>query len=61
MSLSPAVLDSPELPALEATIEAAAGLGIMREPVSVEDAIAVDNNSRGLAKSLLPEIAVKAF
>jgi 1-deoxy-D-xylulose-5-phosphate reductoisomerase len=46
---------------VEATIETAAGRGIMREPVNIEDAVAVDHNSRCLAKSLLPEIAVKAF
>jgi 1-deoxy-D-xylulose-5-phosphate reductoisomerase len=46
---------------VEATIENAQGRGIMREPVDVDDAIAVDHNSRSLAKSLLPEIAVKAF
>ena len=46
---------------VEATIESAQGRGIMREPVDVDDAIAVDHNSRSLAQSLLPEIAVKAF
>ena len=46
---------------VEATIETAAGRGIMREPVNIEDAVAVDHNSRCLAKSLLPEIVVKAF
>jgi len=45
---------------VEATIENAQGRGIMREPVDVDDAIAVDHNSRCLAQSLLPEIAVKA-
>jgi 1-deoxy-D-xylulose-5-phosphate reductoisomerase len=46
---------------VEATIENAQGRGIMREPVDVDDAIAVDHNSRSLAQSLLPEIAVKAL
>jgi 1-deoxy-D-xylulose-5-phosphate reductoisomerase len=46
---------------VEATIDAAGGKGIMREPASVDDAISVDHNSRQLARSLLPEIAVKAF
>jgi 1-deoxy-D-xylulose-5-phosphate reductoisomerase len=46
---------------VEATIDAAGGKGIMREPKSVDDAISVDHNSRQLARSLLPEIAVKAF
>jgi hypothetical protein len=35
--------------------------GIMREPASIDDAIAVDHNSRLLAHDLLPEIAAKAF
>src|SRR6516162_1846657 len=46
---------------VDATIGAAQGRGIMREPTSVDDAISVDHNSRQLARSLLPEIAVKAF
>jgi 1-deoxy-D-xylulose-5-phosphate reductoisomerase len=46
---------------VEATIDAAGGKGIVREPASVDDAISVDHNSRQLARSLLPEIAVKAF
>jgi 1-deoxy-D-xylulose-5-phosphate reductoisomerase len=46
---------------VEATIENAQGRGIMREPVDVDDAIAVDHHSRSLAHSLLPEIAAKAF
>jgi 1-deoxy-D-xylulose-5-phosphate reductoisomerase len=46
---------------VDATIDAAEGRGIMREPTSVDDAIAVDHISRSLARSLLPEIAVKAF
>jgi 1-deoxy-D-xylulose-5-phosphate reductoisomerase len=46
---------------VDATIDAAGGQGIMREPTSVDDAIAVDHISRSLARSLLPEIAVKAF
>jgi 1-deoxy-D-xylulose-5-phosphate reductoisomerase len=45
---------------VEATMQTAPGRGIMREPVNVEDAIAIDHNSRSLAKGLLPEIAVKA-
>jgi 1-deoxy-D-xylulose-5-phosphate reductoisomerase len=45
---------------VDATIDAAGGRGIMREPTSVDDAIAVDHISRSLARSLLPEIAVKA-
>jgi 1-deoxy-D-xylulose-5-phosphate reductoisomerase len=46
---------------VDATIDAAGGKGIMREPTSVDDAISVDHISRTLARSLLPEIAVKAF
>ena len=50
------------IPALvEATIDAASRRGIMREPASIEDAIAVDHNSRLLARELLPQIAAKAF
>ena len=45
---------------VDATIDAAGGRGLMREPTSVDDAIAVDHISRSLARSLLPEIAVKA-
>ena len=46
---------------VDATIDAAGGRGIMREPTSIDDAISVDHISRSLARSLLPEIAVKAF
>jgi 1-deoxy-D-xylulose-5-phosphate reductoisomerase len=46
---------------VDATIGAAQGRGIMREPTSVDDAFAIDHISRSLARSLLPEIAVKAF
>jgi 1-deoxy-D-xylulose-5-phosphate reductoisomerase len=46
---------------VDATIDAAGGKGIMREPTSVDDAMNVDHISRTLARSLLPEIAVKAF
>jgi 1-deoxy-D-xylulose-5-phosphate reductoisomerase len=49
------------IPALvEMTLDAAAGRGIMREPTSVDDAIAIDLSTRGLAQSLLPGIARKA-
>jgi len=49
------------IPALvEATIEAASKRGVMREPGSIADAIAVDQDSRSLARELLPEIAAKA-
>ena len=46
---------------VDATIDAAGGQGIMREPTSVDDAITVDHISRSLARRLLPEIAVKTF
>jgi 1-deoxy-D-xylulose-5-phosphate reductoisomerase len=50
------------IPALvEATMDGAKRRGIMREPASIDDAIAVDHNSRLLAHDLLPEIAAKAF
>jgi 1-deoxy-D-xylulose-5-phosphate reductoisomerase len=49
------------IPAMvEATLDAAARAGVMREPTTLEDALAVDHNSRLLARDLLPEIAVKA-
>src|SRR6516164_8552887 len=46
---------------VEATMESAQGRGIMREPVDVDDAIAVDHSSRSLAQSLLPVIAGKTM
>jgi 1-deoxy-D-xylulose-5-phosphate reductoisomerase len=50
------------IPALvEATLDAASRRGVMREPASIADAIAVDHDSRSLARDLLPEIAAKAF
>jgi 1-deoxy-D-xylulose-5-phosphate reductoisomerase len=46
---------------VEATLEAAVAGGLIREPQSVDEAIAIDQNSRLLAHQLLPEIAAKAF
>jgi 1-deoxy-D-xylulose-5-phosphate reductoisomerase len=46
---------------VEATLEAAARRGLTREPTSVDDAVAVDQGARSLARELLPEIAVKAL
>src|SRR5215470_13654135 len=47
--------------ALVATaLEAASARGIMREPSTVEDAVAVDHSTRLLTLGLLPEIAAKA-
>ena len=55
-------LGFPGIPALvEATLDAAAKKGVMREPGSIADALAVDHDSRCLAKDLLPQIAAKAF
>ena len=52
----------PGIPALvEATLDAAAKNGVMREPGSIAEALAVDHDSRCLAKDALPEIAAKAF
>jgi 1-deoxy-D-xylulose-5-phosphate reductoisomerase len=49
------------IPALvAATLEAAAGRGLLKEPETIDAALAVDHESRELARSLLPEIAVKA-
>jgi 1-deoxy-D-xylulose-5-phosphate reductoisomerase len=44
---------------VEATIEAAAKRGFMREPASVDDALTIDRAGRALARGLLPEIASK--
>ncbi len=50
------------IPALvEATIDGAASRGIMREPGSIAEALALDRDSRCLAKDFLPQIAAKAF
>jgi 1-deoxy-D-xylulose-5-phosphate reductoisomerase len=46
---------------VEATLEAAVAGGLTREPESVDEAIAIDQNSRLLARQRLPEIAAKAF
>jgi 1-deoxy-D-xylulose-5-phosphate reductoisomerase len=49
------------IPALvEATLAAAGRRGLTREPASVDDALAIDHESRLLARELLPEIAAKA-
>jgi 1-deoxy-D-xylulose-5-phosphate reductoisomerase len=45
---------------VEATIEAAAKRGLMREPASVDEALTIDQAGRALARDLLPEIASKA-
>lgn len=45
---------------VESTLEAAIEADLVREPESVDQAIAIDHNSRLLARQLLPEIAAKA-
>jgi 1-deoxy-D-xylulose-5-phosphate reductoisomerase len=45
---------------VEATLAAAERRGLTREPATVDEALAVDHNSRLLAIDLLPEIAAKA-
>jgi 1-deoxy-D-xylulose-5-phosphate reductoisomerase len=45
---------------VEATLAAAHGRGLTREPATIDEAIAIDDNSRLLAHELLPEIAAKA-
>ena len=55
-------LPFPGIPALvEATLEAAYRDGVLHEPASVEDALAIDHIARSLARNLLPEIAAKAM
>lgn len=52
----------PSIVALvEATLDAAARRGILADPTTVEEALAVDHVARSLAREALPEIAVKAF
>jgi 1-deoxy-D-xylulose-5-phosphate reductoisomerase len=50
------------IPALvEATLAAAQRDGVLREPASVADALAIDHIARSMARNLLPEIAAKAM
>ena len=52
----------PAIAALvEATLDVAAGRGLLGEPGGIDAALAVDHLARSLARDLLPEIAVKAF
>lgn len=44
-----------------AALDEAAKRGVMREPATVEDALAIDHISRSLTRDLLPQIAAKAF
>ena len=49
------------IPALvDATLQRAAGRGLLREPTEIGAALAIDHTARSLAQDLLPEIAVKA-
>ncbi len=51
----------PAITALvEATLDKAAGQGLLGEPAGIDAAIAVDHIARSLALGLLPEIAVKS-
>jgi 1-deoxy-D-xylulose-5-phosphate reductoisomerase len=51
----------PAITALvEATLDKAAGQGLLGEPARIDAAIAVDHIARSLALGLLPEIAVKS-
>ena len=51
----------PAIAALvEATLDVAAGRGLLAEPAGIDAALAVDHIARSLARDLLPEIAVKA-
>lgn len=51
----------PAITALvEATLDAAAGRGLLAEPADIDAALAVDHNARSLALALLPEIALKS-
>ncbi len=45
---------------VEATLDKAAGRGLLAEPANIDAALAVDHVARSLAQDLLPEIAVKA-
>ena len=51
----------PAITALvEATLDAAAGRGLLADPLDIDAALGVDHNARSLALALLPEIAVKS-
>ena len=51
----------PAITALvDATLDAAAGRGLLAEPADIDAALAVDDDARSLAVALLPEIAVKS-
>jgi 1-deoxy-D-xylulose-5-phosphate reductoisomerase len=46
---------------VERTLEVALQRGVTREPASAEEALAIDNEARSLARNLMPEIAAKAL
>jgi 1-deoxy-D-xylulose-5-phosphate reductoisomerase len=51
----------PAITALvDATLDAAAGRGLLAEPADIDAALAIDHVARSLAVALLPEIAVKS-
>jgi 1-deoxy-D-xylulose-5-phosphate reductoisomerase len=51
----------PAIAALvEATLDKAAGQGLLAEPAGIDAALAVDHIARSMALALLPEIAVKS-
>ena len=51
----------PAITALvDATLDAAAGRGLLAEAADIDAALGVDHNARSLALALLPEIAVKS-
>jgi 1-deoxy-D-xylulose-5-phosphate reductoisomerase len=45
---------------VERTLDKAAGRGLFTEPTGIDAAIAIDHDSRSIARDLLPEIAAKA-
>jgi 1-deoxy-D-xylulose-5-phosphate reductoisomerase len=45
---------------VEAAMHAAEGRGLTTEPATIEEALAIDHNSRQIAAELLPGIAAKA-
>jgi 1-deoxy-D-xylulose-5-phosphate reductoisomerase len=46
---------------VEMALEAAHGRGLLAEPAGIDAALAIDHNTRCIARDLLPEIAAKAF
>jgi 1-deoxy-D-xylulose-5-phosphate reductoisomerase len=46
---------------VEATLEASASHGLLHEPSDMDEALAIDEEARRLARELLPEIAAKTI